>query len=190
MGFFTVLYFLLLNQKKYLLNLESLVKEETQLDMLTKVFTRKFGDTYLKECFCNFSNTQLNSVVFIIDIDDFKVVNDTYGHATGDIVLQKLSQAVLHMIRSTDCYIRWGGEEFVLVLHDASREDANEVANKIVHHVFDMEFEDLKHKFKISISMGGSTFLQTDKSYEDAMKRADDALYYIKKNGKNNHRID
>ena len=132
-----------------------------------------------------FRETRISSTFFILDIDDFKTINDTYGHATGDIVLKQMTQTILSIIRCEDCFIRWGGEEFVLVLNNITKTNAQKTANSIVDFIADMDFDANNNKFNITISIGGSMLLKTDKTYEDTLARADQALYHVKRNGKN-----
>ena len=189
-GIMGSLYFLIKKQNQYLVSLKGIVKEETELDVLTGAFSRKYGTNYSEKSFANFLKTGINTTFFILDIDDFKIVNDTYGHATGDILLKQLTQTILSIIRCEDCFIRWGGEEFVLVMNKITKTEAQKIADSIVEHVSYIEFEGNDSIFNITVSIGGSMLLKTDTSYKDVLARADRALYNVKKHGKNRALMD
>ena len=90
------------------------------------------------------------------------------------------------MICPDDCFIRWGGEEFVLVLGNVNDSVANTIITKIVKQIFEIKFKGENIIFNVSVSVGGTRFLESDTKYEDALIRADSALYHVKTNGKNN----
>lgn len=188
-GFLGLLYLFLRKEKKYLLSLESIIKEEIEIDTLTGACTRKFANDYFTKLFKDFTKTGISSVVFVLDIDDFKKVNDTYGHLTGDIVLREIAQTILSIIRTDDCFIRWGGEEFILIIQDMTKADAENIANKLVKKISEIEYSSNDIQFHTTISIGGSMFLESDIKYEEAIARADVALYNVKGNGKNNSNL-
>lgn len=117
------------------------------------------------------------------DIDHFKKINDTYGHAVGDIVLQKVAEILRKNLRVGDIVARWGGEEFVAILlgsHEKESEvKAEELRKKVEHLVLDDPKE-----LKITISIGVAEF-EEGKTFEDMVKHADEALYRAKETGRN-----
>ena len=117
----------------------------------------------------------------MFDIDYFKKVNDTYGHYVGDMVLKKLSELISQNIREVDSFGRWGGEEFMLLLHKANQAEAIYIAEKLRKLVADFSIENL---YKITISIGISTFAKND-TKESLLQRADQALYKSKEDGRN-----
>jgi len=148
-------------------------------DNLTGVYNRnKLNElNEINRTFC--CDSTFSCMIF--DIDHFKKVNDTYGHLVGDEILQTIAQAINKKIRPTDFLIRWGGEEFVLILADTSLDDAKIIAEDIRKLV-----ENLHHDVagKVTISIGLTEYRAGD-TIETIIKRCDEALYIAKTNGRN-----
>ncbi len=121
--------------------------------------------------------------ILMLDIDYFKSVNDTYGHATGDIVLKKLVTAIKERLRSTDSLGRYGGEEFLVVLTETDMESAVVVGEKIRKTVEDFVFEPVD--LKITVSIGVANFAKEYCGAKDLIDIADDNLYKAKNAGRN-----
>lgn len=119
--------------------------------------------------------------LIIIDIDSFKKVNDTYGHNIGDKALVQLSNALLKTLRNIDIVCRWGGEEFMVLLPTADLEASMLLANKIRTFVSNINIDIIGN---ITVSCGVSQ-VRSGESMEEAISRADKALYLAKKSGKN-----
>jgi diguanylate cyclase (GGDEF)-like protein len=119
--------------------------------------------------------------LMILDIDFFKKVNDQFGHNTGDYILSKLSEIIKMEIRNTDCFARWGGEEFVLLLSKTSLTDAALIAEKHRQNIEKYNFEQVN---KITISIGVAKYRINEK-IDKFINRADNALYLAKENGRN-----
>ncbi len=132
-----------------------------------------------------------NPISFImLDIDDFKKANDIYGHLAGDKILHDLSELIQTMFRKSDIIIRYGGEEFLLVLFDAHTEDSLRLTEKLREAVETNTFTFQDYQIHITISGGISSHIFDDKeteeiNLEDMISLADHALYYSKKHGKN-----
>ncbi len=123
------------------------------------------------------------SVIFL-DIDNFKFINDNYGHLVGDKVLKRIATILNIQVRASDNIARWGGEEFLILLNDSWLEDSYEVAQKIrVAFENDIELHDLI-KGGVTASFGVTTFCEDD-TIEKIVARADEALYKAKHSGKN-----
>lgn len=120
------------------------------------------------------------SCIFI-DIDNFKDINDTFGHNAGDQVLKNISQLLLNKVRRTDIVGRWGGEEFVIILPETDLHMAEELAAKLRVAVFEAKFS-VDHTISCSL---GVTQYKKDETVEEFIGRADDALYIAKHEGKN-----
>lgn len=118
----------------------------------------------------------------IFDIDDFKSINDTFGHIVGDKVLIELTKIVSGHIRADDYFFRVGGEEFIILLHTTTLEEAVEVAEKI-REIIEKELTFLGNR-KITVSIG-VTEVSKDEKEESIYKRADNLLYRAKNSGKN-----
>jgi len=124
-------------------------------------------------------NKELSFIFF--DIDNFKKVNDTFGHDIGDIVLMEISNIVRHEIRKSDYFARWGGEEFVLILPETDIKSALMVAEKIRKSIEDFEFPVVG---RVTVSIGVTSY-KSNEEYSDLFKRLDDAVYMAKSQGKN-----
>ncbi len=118
--------------------------------------------------------------ILMLDLDNFKGVNDTYGHLVGDMVLQVASNCINSCIRNIDLVGRYGGEEFLVALPDATLQDACEVAERIREKV---EAHRFKQGFKLTISIGAAEY--SEGSAQDLIDAADQQLYRAKKEGKN-----
>ena len=117
--------------------------------------------------------------LMLLDIDDFKKVNDTYGHLTGDKVIQTVANACQINTRDCDAICRWGGEEFIVLLADTSIEGAKDVAQRIQASLLTNNVSP-----KVTMSFGITHYI-TEEHLDSFLKRADDALYQAKKNGRN-----
>ncbi len=118
--------------------------------------------------------------IAMLDIDHFKQVNDTYGHATGDMILCNVSKRIMTNLFDDDTVIRWGGEEFVILLNDYNYDKAYEFCDKLRQEI---EAED-NGVCPITISIGLSEYDPSD-TYHDAINKSDKALYKAKENGRN-----
>lgn len=121
----------------------------------------------------------------MFDVDQLKQINDSFGHQVGDEVLKGVVRAVYKHIRSSDQVIRWGGDEFVVIMQGIKEEDSQALAAKIVNAVSSLEFLVGEEVIKPSISLGESRFLPTDQNFTEALDRADRALYKAKETNKN-----
>ncbi|MEZ5524740.1 MAG: GGDEF domain-containing protein [Pseudomonadales bacterium] len=128
------------------------------------------------------NQTPLSVVMF--DFDHFKKLNDTHGHQCGDFILKQVIQEIKKSIRKTDLLFRYGGEEFVLLLHKTSLENAAKVADKIREHIAQSQFHFKDETIDISISMGAAALQENDAGIS-LLERADDALYSAKNLGRN-----
>ncbi|MBU0925168.1 diguanylate cyclase [bacterium] len=160
----------------------NLLEYQASHDKLTGLFNRnKFDEFYIKEVKRSKRyNTNLSVIIF--DIDDFKMINDTYGHQIGDVVLKEISQIMSMHIREQDIAVRWGGEEFLILLPHTNIDGAATVANKIKTNIEEHLFTELS--LKITASFGVSE-LGTDDTDESLILRTDKFLYEAKNSGKN-----
>ncbi|MEA1955489.1 MAG: GGDEF domain-containing protein [Campylobacterota bacterium] len=153
-----------------------------RVDALTGAATRvKFNDD-LDELIQLASRFDEQKFTFmILDIDNFKSVNDTYGHDYGDLVLKEISKIIKQHIRKTDHFYRWGGEEFVIMMPMNSLKNSIDYANILRENISQIKFEKLK---QITCSFGLIEFKKGDDE-KTIIKRADELLYKAKQNGKN-----
>lgn len=171
-------------EKKHLTISTSSLEKEVNLDTLTKASSRRCGEVNLDKFFNKYKLTGENPAIMIFDIDDFKSINDKFGHSAGDQVLIQVVKKVNSLIRSSDQLIRWGGDEFLGIFPGMKEEHVMEFCLDILKNVEDMEITTEKGNFKTTISAGITYFEETDISWEDALKRADEAMYRSKSNGK------
>ena len=123
--------------------------------------------------------------VLFVDIDHFKVINDTYGHSTGDIVLKKVAGTINQVVRQVDFAARYGGEEFVVILEETTRQGALIMAERLRHRIAALEFEELDVGRNVTASIGIATYPADTESVEELIALADSALYKAKNNGRN-----
>lgn len=162
--------------------LQSLASQQKAIhDALTGLYNRHFlEDTFAAiEAKCQKDNRILGFIVF--DIDNFKAVNDTFGHDAGDLVLKGLAQITHDNFRESDFAIRWGGEEFLVLLSVRSLEDLVQEAERLRQAVEDNHFEEVE---RVTISLGVASH-DFGESMDETFKRADVALYEAKNAGKN-----
>ena len=123
--------------------------------------------------------------VVAFDVDNFKAVNDTHGHAAGDAVLRELSSTLLGMVREEDAFGRMGGEEFALALPETTPADASRLAERLRKAASGMVFDGPDGAFSVTISLGVAAARPGQGGIEDALARADAALYAAKNAGRN-----
>ncbi|RAI71845.1 hypothetical protein DOZ80_08405 [Pseudomonas fluorescens] len=122
--------------------------------------------------------------VLMLDIDHFKQVNDIHGHSTGDDVLKAVAASIKHQLRNVDMVFRYGGEEFLILLSNTSREAAAMVGERLRLAVQTAEYLADAHAILLTVSLGCSTLLPGE-SVESLLRRADSALYVAKREGRN-----
>lgn len=167
---------------------EKLLKIST-IDDLTQIPNRRyFFDIANKTFFLSKRNEEIFSILYM-DIDFFKNVNDTYGHQEGDKVLKLLASIIDKDIRKTDTFARVGGEEFIILLNNTNEEQAIIFAEKIRKKIEDITYTINKNKLNITISLGISQYYKEDKSLDNLLSRADEALYEAKNTGRNKSAI-
>lgn len=154
-------------------------------DTLTGVSNRRHINHFLEAEVNRFERFQQKFSVLIIDIDDFKKFNDTYGHYCGDYVLREMAGLFQESIRKVDKLARWGGEEFLFLLPATDIEGCFEISEKIRKNIEQHVFQYNEANMAITISIGGSIYRNVDSKIEDIIEEADQALYKAKANGKN-----
>jgi diguanylate cyclase (GGDEF)-like protein len=121
----------------------------------------------------------------MFDIDHFKAVNDTYGHLVGDRVLRAVAAACRRVIREGDVLVRYGGEEFLVLLPGAGPTDVAEVGERIRRAVEETVVLDGEQRIAITISLGGTTYSDASATPDTLVAAADQALYEAKEAGRN-----
>jgi diguanylate cyclase (GGDEF)-like protein len=153
---------------------------QAQTDSLTGISNRRHFFQCATEYLKLSKREKMATSILMIDIDYFKSVNDTHGHDVGDLVIKSLAQEVSSLLRNSDMFARFGGEEFVVLAPNTEITGALILAEKIRHIV--KNFEGIEN-VKITVSLGVAELLNYD--LEDAIKKSDLALYKAKKNGRN-----
>ena len=143
----------------------------------TQIFIEKLLYTYLRYKKDPFS-------LIMIDIDFFKKINDTYGHLAGDKALKEMTKIVFSLIRQSDFFGRYGGEEFLLVLPNTKITGAIKLAKRIKDSIENHIFEFDKYKIKFTVSIGVTSVGLND-DYKSLISRVDEALYEAKHKGRN-----
>lgn len=157
-------------------------------DSLTGLFNRRYLMVHLEKLLAKNREANKNLCVLMLDIDHFKKVNDTYGHAVGDEVLKTFAERVSQRLRSFDLVARLGGEEFVVILPDISLDMAKQVAERLRTGICRTPFKVSAPQGEIEVTVSvGAAMINGDASMlvEEAIKLADDELYKAKENGRN-----
>lgn len=159
-------------------------KQKLSQDPLTQVANRRALDQELPRLVAEAQATGEPLAVLALDIDHFKVVNDTYGHAAGDVVLKAVAQKAASLLRSQDLLARSGGEEFVALLPATPTHMALQIAERIRLGIEALPFSQGAVRFTVTMSIGVAQ-LEGKEAGEDALARADAALYQAKHGGRN-----
>jgi diguanylate cyclase (GGDEF)-like protein len=155
-------------------------------DSLTGMFNRRFGMARLQEEYGRALRSGSPIGLCLFDLDHFKRVNDTYGHPMGDKVLAHVSKLIRGVLREGDVALRYGGEEFLIVLPGASLTDAFQIGDRIRRVVEETVFQHGSQNLSLTISGGTSSWPDYDASSADALvRKADEALYRAKEGGRN-----
>ena len=182
--------------KEYEAHLEELVKQKSQellelvnRDPLTNLYNRRYFNEISSLLFNLSKREKSNLSTLMIDIDYFKAINDTYGHLTGDRVLKNIADNLLHIIRETDVAIRFGGEEFVILLPNTAIQGAKSIAQKICDTIAKEEVKTLNEDatvIKYTVSIGIAICdCENDSDIDNLIHRSDEALYRAKNAGRN-----
>ncbi len=170
----------------YLVKLKTELEELSVKDPLLKVFNRRFIQALLDKEIKKIERYGGYFSIILSDLDNFKKVNDTYGHSIGDEVLKLFSKVVSSQIREMDVLARWGGEEFIIFLPKTTKEQAKIVAERVRKKLNESYFYiDESRKIKITASFGVATFPDDGVTLDWLLKVADERLYKAKSLGKN-----
>jgi diguanylate cyclase (GGDEF)-like protein len=157
-------------------------REISRIDFLTGVRNRRY--------FIELVNMEINRArryehpftMVCIDLDNFKTVNDCFGHSTGDILLRLVARTIQQNIRVTDTVARLGGDEFAILLPETGRNVAETILRKVQKINLDIM---RKHGWPVSLSIGGVTFVSSPSTVDEALRISDQLMYTAKNNGKN-----
>ncbi|MDR2209443.1 MAG: diguanylate cyclase [Azoarcus sp.] len=161
------------------------LRESSLRDSMTGLNNRRFLEEYADTLIASARRKQTHIAILMLDLDHFKMINDTHGHDAGDAVLKALANVIKATVRSSDIVVRYGGEEFMVVLQDTSSAYALSVAEKIRSMVESMKISYGGATLQRTISIGIADFPGDSKTFWQAVKFADVALYNAKATGRN-----
>ena len=179
---FTVLFGLLLSAA-VASDIISEVKQEALIDSLTALFNRRGFEEFAERLAAKPEGHRRSLILF--DLDNFKAINDGYGHHTGDAVLERIGSLLRYHVRASDGAARLGGEEFAVLLYDIPQNEVYEIAERLRDEISHIRFEDslLRH-LTVTASLG-VVDLQPGEAIDRALQRADELMYTAKRTGKN-----
>lgn len=159
-------------------------QRKSMQDALTKLANRAAFDDYFAKAMVRFHHKPFQLALVVIDIDDFKQINDTYGHTAGDKTLQVIANTVVKNVSKGVFVGRYGGEEFVLIYSKTQEDALIAELNTLNKYVARLPFKFKSNKVSITLSIG-ATHIKADDNIHIAFERADQAMYTAKKQGKN-----
>lgn len=157
------------------------IAEITSIDPLTKLYNRQYLFLKLKEELNRYKRYGISFSILMIDIDDFKQVNDSFGHQKGDEILSKFGNILEKTKRELDICARYGGEEFIIILPHTDIKESYIIAERLRLKMA----ASFNNKPGLTISIGVSNCPESSKTIKSLIKNADEALYKSKKAGKN-----
>ncbi len=161
------------------------LQERAESDGLTELFNHDAGDRELGVQVANAHENDIPLSLVLLDVDHFKAINDDHGHAMGDLVLERLGRLINQRLNRQDIGIRWGGEEFALVLLDTDLAGAQQAAESFRKLIAQTSFHD---DIRVTASLGVAE-LMPEEGADALFKRADEALYQAKRSGRNRVRV-
>lgn len=160
--------------------------QEANIDSLSNLYNRRYLLTHSKQSFDEAKRYNQELCVIMLDIDNFKSINDAYGHTMGDEVIKLCSQTLIRLFRSSDIVARYGGEEFIVLTKHIQQNDVIKVAERVREYI-DKNVLYTRNDIKVhfTVSIGISKVEKEDEDIEKVIQRADRALYTAKEHGKN-----
>lgn len=171
-------------QERKIVQQQNILERMAYHDPLTKLPNRRFLDQIIKNEVAKVKRGQTNSCLIIMDIDDFKLVNDTHGHPTGDEVLKEFATVVSSSLRASDTFVRLGGEEFLILAPDSTLDAGLIFAERLRQTVSEHKFTANGDEITITVSIGIASLKGIEKPL-NYYSNADKALYKAKNKGKN-----
>ena len=168
------------------------LKQQSARDPLTALYNRRHFQEFMRGhegIAQSAANEDMVSALFLMDVDHFKHINDTYGHGAGDAVLREISDALREILRETDMIVRWGGEEFLAFLPAVPRSSLDDVASRLLSGIPARTIEYQGTRLSVNVSIGFAPFPLApggkSMSWERAVNLVDMALYLAKGHGRN-----
>jgi len=160
----------------------AVLKKAAFTDALTGLFNRRAMNQVL-EARAKSSSTSYTDIVIMCDIDNFKNINDSYGHECGDVVLKSISNRIKNALRKDDCIARWGGEEFLILLDETDMKTGDIIANQLRELIKESSVRYDNQDIFVTASLGLAV-MYYDSDINEFIRLADNALYEAKKSGK------
>ncbi|MEK7207364.1 MAG: EAL domain-containing protein [Pseudomonadota bacterium] len=154
-------------------------------DELTKLYNRREFERRLENAMISSAGDNIEHVLCFMDMDQFKIVNDTCGHAAGDELLRQFSAILRSKVRDTDALARLGGDEFGILYERCTMEDAKRIVDSLLGKVRDFRFEWQGHNFEVGVSVGLVSITPSDENLSEILSAADVACYAAKDAGRN-----
>ncbi len=183
MGYFSIFAFLLSAFK----NTVESEKKLARIDALTGVANRRFFYELTNIEIFRASRYRHPFTVAYMDVDNFKLVNDRFGHSTGDSLLRLVAETIRNNIRESDVIARFGGDEFAILMPETKYESAQIVIGRVQQSLLDIM---QKNGWPVTFSIGVVTFTRPPDSVDDTVKKADELMYSVKNKGKNSTRYE
>ncbi|MBQ9610131.1 MAG: GGDEF domain-containing protein [Lachnospiraceae bacterium] len=180
---FSVLFIIEISHMQRNLRSENIsLEEQANYDKLTHLLNRNAMTKYFEDAIALSERDNKDFCILMLDIDDFKKVNDTYGHDCGDEVLKTVARVITDDVRQGDAVFRWGGEEIVVLIR-SDLKVATSVAHRICNHIAGAVTTHQNKNIKVTITIGVAAFIK-GMTMDELIKQADVKLYYGKKHGK------
>ncbi len=161
------------------------VEQTAITDGLTEMYTRGYTFSRFEEEFSRAKSKKISLSFLMVDVDHFKILNDQYGHLTGDKILRKIAKIIKENIREIDIGGRYGGEEFCVILPDTDNKGARYAAERIRKAAEETQIRAYDAVVNITVSIGVATYPKNGSSVTEIVDKADWALYRAKKRGRN-----
>jgi diguanylate cyclase (GGDEF)-like protein len=161
------------------------LKRIADTDPLTGLMNRRAFLTFAEDALVYYRRYRRSIAILVVDIDHFKRVNDSFGHASGDDVICNISQLLTNAVRTTDRVARFGGEEFVILLREVDKAGVEILCDRILAEVRGSVVQSGGHAIGVTISIGAALVSTADKNVQALFERADEALYAAKRRGRN-----
>jgi len=168
--------FFILDMVLYTKKLIKSLKEKANKDFLTSLPNRRFLEYLINKKIGEFSRYDLKFGLILLDIDNFKSINDCLGHSSGDLVLKEFSTLIKKNLRSCDYFGRWGGDEFIAIILNVDMEQLKIISDKLVETIRKKTFKEKKFKFNIFVS-AGYTLIKKDDTIDTILERVDQNMY-------------
>lgn len=155
----------------------------SEKDSLTGIYNRRFVEAFFPKIKAITDQNNQRFAILIVDVDNFKIINDIFGHREGDKILKDLSNQLEKSVRNTDVVARWGGDEFLILLSTdiQKKVKVDEIVNRIHHNLKKLAADEIE----ISVSIGTAFYPNEGKTFDDLLRVADKNMYHFKSGKKN-----